>query len=144
MDDRHLVRIAIIIVLVLLLATLGGWLFGFLYFGRSGRLAVYYMAGHLMAQGQSPYLVTQSAWERLAAELHIAHYTQPYRYPPYTAVIGRLLGPLGERRAEVVWEIAGALCFVAGAWLVGLAIRGGWRTSSPSARRCSSDPSTTP
>ncbi len=127
MHDRRLVRLVTVLVLIALLVSLGVWLAVFLFFDLPVDFAVYYMAGHIMAGGASPYLVSQAAWQRLAVELHIRHYTQPYRYPPYTAVIGRLLGPLGPQGALIAWEVAGALGFVAGAWLVGLALGGGWK-----------------
>jgi alpha-1,2-mannosyltransferase len=88
---------------------------------------VYYMAGALLHRGQSPYVISETAWRGLASELHVSHFSWPYRYPPFTAALGRALSPLGPHGAMIVWETANAIGFVAGAWLVGLALGGGWR-----------------
>jgi alpha-1,2-mannosyltransferase len=85
---------------------------------------VYYMAGHLAAHGQNAYRISGSAWDQLARELAIGRYTAPYRYPPYTAALVRLLLPLGPRVAMIVWEVLSALALLAGAWLVGCALGG--------------------
>jgi hypothetical protein len=85
---------------------------------------VYYMAGHLAAQGQNAYQISGPAWDHLAHVLAITHYTAPYRYPPYTAAFVRLLLPLGPHGAMIVWEILSALALLAGAWLVGRALGG--------------------
>jgi len=85
---------------------------------------VYYMAGHLAAHGQSAYQIGAPAWERLAHSLAIAHYTAPYRYPPYTAALSRTLVPLGPRDAMIAWELLSGLALIGGAWLVGSALGG--------------------
>ncbi|MGO8683433.1 MAG: glycosyltransferase family 87 protein [Thermoleophilia bacterium] len=86
---------------------------------------VYYIAGALAAHGHSAYVVTGAAWDNTARVLGITHYTSPYRYPPYTAAVVRLLVPLGPFRAMVVWEVISAAALFAGAWLLGKALGGG-------------------
>jgi hypothetical protein len=90
--------------------------------------AVYYLSGQLYAQHGSPYSVTRPQWDRLAAADGITHYAWPYRYPPHTAALVRLLVPLGARGAEVVWGIGSALALIGGALLLGRTLGGGWRT----------------
>jgi alpha-1,2-mannosyltransferase len=90
--------------------------------------AVYYLSGQLYAQHGSPYTVTRAEWDRLASADGITHYAWPYRYPPHTAALVRLLVPLGARGAEVAWGIASALALIGGALLLGRTLGGGWRT----------------
>ena len=65
--------------------------------------AVYYLAGQLYAQHGDPYAISHPAWERLAAADGISHFAYPYRYPPPTAALVRLLLPLGPRAAALLW-----------------------------------------
>ncbi len=88
---------------------------------------VYYIAGDLTGHGQSPYRITGEAWDATAHTLGVTHYTTPYRYPPYTAALVRLLVPLGPRKAMIAWEVASALSLLGGALLLGSALGGGWR-----------------
>ena len=88
---------------------------------------VYYLAGVRLAAGASPYMVPLTAWDALAQAQGVRHFTSPYRYPPYTAALVRLLLPLGPGDSLLTWEIASVLAAVAGAWIIGRALGGGWR-----------------
>jgi hypothetical protein len=88
---------------------------------------VYYMAGALVRAGHSVYTISRPAWDALAGHLNVAHYTWPYRYPPYTAALTGFLTHLSPRAAMAVWVLGDAACLLAGAWLLGLALGGGWR-----------------
>lgn len=128
-DDvrKHRALVVALAVLLVLLVVLAAWLAFIIVTNSPSDFYVYYMAGVLLHRGQSPYVISLTAWRTLARELHISHFSWPYRYPPFTAALGRLLSPLGPHAAMIVWEAANALGFVAGAWLVGLALGGGWR-----------------
>ena len=128
-DDvrKHRALIVALAVLLVLLAALAAWLAIIVTTNSPLDFYVYYMAGALLHRGQSPYVISETAWRGLASELHITHFSWPYRYPPFTAALGRVLSPLGPHSAMIVWEAANAIGFVAGAWLVGLALGGGWR-----------------
>jgi hypothetical protein len=115
---------AAIVALVALVVSLALHLSFMIGFDSPVDYYVYYLAGQRLAEGHSPYTVTDAEWDDLARRLGITHYTSPYRYPPYTAVLARIMGPLGARPSAAVWEVANALGFVAGAGLVGLGIGG--------------------
>lgn len=126
-DHRRWTTAAVAGILVALVGALAFWIAVFVVFNTPVDFYVYYMAGHHLAAGESPYTVSDAEWHQTAADLRITHFTEPYRYPPHTAVVGRLLGPLGPRGALVAWEVGSALSFVGGAALVALALGGGWR-----------------
>ena len=128
-DDvrRRRTLVATLALLLVLVSALAGWLAIIVVTNSPLDFYVYYMAGALLHRGQSPYVISETAWRGLASQLHISHFSWPYRYPPFTAALGRVLSPLGPHGAMIVWETANAVGFVAGAWLVGLALGGGWR-----------------
>ena len=128
-DDvrKHRALVVALAVLLVLLAALAAWLTIIVTTDSPLDFYVYYMAGELLHRGQSPYVISVAAWRTLASELHVSHFSWPYRYPPFTAALGRVLLPLGPHGAMIVWETVNAIGFVAGAWLVGLALGGGWR-----------------
>jgi len=107
-------------VLVAALALLyTGWLTYVIVADRPLDFYVYYMASELIVRGQSPYTVSDLAWDNLASDLGITNYTRPYRYPPHTAVFLIPFHPLGPRGTMVVWVIANAAAMIGGAWLLG-------------------------
>lgn len=87
---------------------------------------VYYMAGSLARHGHSFYAVSQSFWNYTASSLGIAHFTWPYRYPPYTAALAGTLTHLGSHWAMVAWVVANAVALLGGAVLLGLALGDRW------------------
>ena len=87
---------------------------------------VYYMAGSLARHGHNFYAVSQSVWDYTARSLGIAHFTWPYRYPPYTAALAGTLTHLGPHWAMVAWVVANAVALLGGAVLLGLALRDRW------------------
>lgn len=105
-----------------------GWLAWSVTTNQWNDFAVYYLSGQLYAQHGSPYTVTRAEWDKLATADGITHYAWPYRYPPHTAALVRLLVPLGARGAEVAWGIGSALALIGGALLLGRTLGGGWRT----------------
>jgi len=103
-----------------------GWLTYVITTDRPLDFYVYYMAAETIARGDSPYTISDPAWDALASDLGITNYTRPYRYPPYTAALLTLFRPLGPRGTMVVWVIANATAMIGGAWLLGRALGGGW------------------
>ena len=121
-------RTATIALLAVLMMSYSGWLTWSVTTNQWNDFAVYYLSGQLYAQHGSPYTVTRAQWDKLAAADGITHYAWPYRYPPHTAALVRLLVPLGARGAEVAWGVASALALIGGALLLGRTLGGGWRT----------------
>jgi Glycosyltransferase family 87 len=122
------VRWATVALLAALVASYSAWLTWSVTTNQWNDFAVYYLSGQLYAQHGSPYTVTRVEWKRLAAADGITHYAWPYRYPPHTAALVRLLVPLGASGAEVVWGIGSALALIGGALLLARTLGGGWRT----------------
>jgi hypothetical protein len=89
---------------------------------------VYYLAGLRLAEGATPYNVPLAVWDALAHGSGVTHFTSPYRYPPFTAVLVRFLLPLGPGGSLLAWELASVAAVVGGAWVIGHALGGGWRT----------------
>jgi hypothetical protein len=121
-------RTATVALLAALVLSFSAWLTWSVTTNQWNDFAVYYLSGLLYAQHGSPYTVTRPQWDRLAAADGITHYAWPYRYPPHTAALVRLLVPLGPRGAEVAWGMASALALIGGALLLGRTLGGGWRT----------------
>jgi len=119
---------------VLLLAGLvilyAGWLTYVIAADRPLDFYVYYMAAEATARGQSPYTISDPAWDALAADLGITNYTRPYRYPPYTAAVLIPFRPLGPRGTMVAWVIANAAAMIGGVWLLGQALESQWLPTS--------------
>jgi hypothetical protein len=80
--QAHWLRWVLIAALVILYA---GWLIYVTTANRPLDFYVYYMAAETIARGDSPYTISDTAWDALASDLGITNYTRPYRYPPYTA-----------------------------------------------------------
>ena len=91
---------------------------------------VYYIAAEAYARGQDPYALSDAypspQWDALARDLGITRYAKPYRYPPQTAVLLFALRPVGPKTAAIVWASVNALALIAGAWLIGFVLGGGW------------------
>ncbi len=102
-----------------------GWLTYVTMADRPLDFYVYYMAAETIARGDSPYTISDTAWDALASDLGITNYTRPYRYPPYTAVLLTLFRPLGPRGTMVIWVIANAAAMIGGAWLLGQTLGNG-------------------
>jgi hypothetical protein len=117
-----------VVLLAALVTSYSAWLTWSVTSNQWNDFAVYYLSGQLYAQHGSPYTVTRAEWDRLAAADGITHYAWPYRYPPHTAALVRLLVPLGARGAEVVWGIGSVLALIGGPLLLGRTLGGGWRT----------------
>jgi hypothetical protein len=115
-----------VLLLVGLVILYAGWLTYVIVADRPLDFYVYYMAAEATARGQSPYTISDPAWDALAADLGITNYTRPYRYPPYTAAGLIPFRPLGPRGAMVAWVIANAAAMIGGAWLLGRALGGRW------------------
>ncbi|MDY6875938.1 MAG: glycosyltransferase family 87 protein [Chloroflexota bacterium] len=103
-----------------------GWLAYVIQADRPLDFYVYYMAAEIIARGDSPYTISDPAWDALASDLDITNYTRPYRYPPYTATLLTLFRPLGPRWTMVMWLVANAAAMIGGAWLLGQALGSGW------------------
>jgi hypothetical protein len=127
-DGRSGARLATIAVLLLLAAAYSTWLTWSITHNQYNDFAVYYLSGQLYAHHGDPYGIDHAAWDRLAVRDGIRHYAYPYRYPPPTAGLVRLLLPLGPRGAEVVWGVGSALALIGGTLLLGRLLGGGWRT----------------
>jgi len=108
-----------------LLVLYAGWIGYVIVADRPLDFYVYYMAAEAAARGESPYTISDEAWDALASDLRITNYTRPYRYPPYTAAMLTLFRPLGARRTMVIWVVANGAAMIGGAWLLGLALGGG-------------------
>lgn len=102
-----------------------GWIGYVILADRPLDFNVYYMAAEATARGQSPYTISDGAWDELAKDLGITNYTRPYRYPPYTAAMLVLFRPLGPRATMMIWVAANGAAMIVGAWLLGMALGGG-------------------
>jgi hypothetical protein len=95
---------------------------------QANDFAVYYLAGRMYADGADPYGVAQPAWDQLAIREGIGHWEYPYRYPPPTAGVARLLLPFGPHDAAIAWGMLSAAALIGGALLLGHTLGGGKRT----------------
>jgi hypothetical protein len=127
MDHAHVrtATVALVLVLAVLYSGLVVWS---VQSDQANDFAVYYLAGRMYAEGADPYGVAQPAWDRLAIREGIGHWEYPYRYPPPTAGLARLLLPFGPRDAAIVWGMLSAAALIGGALLLGHTLGGGKRT----------------
>ena len=126
-DDRRARRATAALVLILA-ALFSGLVVWSVQTDQGNDFAVYYLAGKLYADGSDPYLVARPDWDRLAVREGVGHWEWPYRYPPPTAGLTRLLLPLGPRGAAVAWGILSAAALIGGALLLARTLGGGART----------------
>jgi len=115
--------------LVALVAAYGGWIVWVVANNQALDYMVYFLSGAAYAHGESPYTMAKPSWRALAAGLHISHFAWPYRYPPYTAALFRVLQPLGVQPVLVGWLVVNAVALIVAAWVVAQALGGGRRVA---------------
>jgi hypothetical protein len=126
--DHARVRTATVGLVLVLAAVYSGLVVWSVQSDQANDFAVYYLAGRMYADGADPYGVTQPAWDQLANREGIGHWEYPYRYPPPTAGVARLLLPFGPHDAAIAWGMLSAAALIGGALLLGHTLGGGKRT----------------
>jgi hypothetical protein len=115
--------------LAALVVTYGWWIVRVVVGNHALDYMVYFMSGAAYARGESPYTMAKPSWQALAATLHITHFAWPYRYPPYTAALFRVLQPFGVQPVLVGWLAVNAAAMIVAAWVVAQALGGGRRVA---------------